>query len=587
MGFADSTKIYKKVTIIRGDRRITLVSIVVILMAAALIARLFFLQVVYHGYYREMALGIRSSASKLEAVRGEVYAQNIHDDVRKFPLIVNEDTYLLFADGRTFQGDVKEITETLAEKLQLTEEEKSKILKEMENMENDPYVPLLMSLSEERAQEVRDLKNPGLGLVRNTRRYYPEGEKAAHITGFMGSGERDTKVGKYGFEGYNNDLLAGVQGKVTGEKGAGGGWIPTSARHLQAAQDGPDVVLTIDHNVQRVACEALSKGMKEYEAKSGTVIVMNPKTGAIWALCNEPTFNPNNLKEVSDISRFNNLAIFTPYEPGSVFKPFTIAAGLDTGKLLPTTTFVDTGYEVIDKFTIKNAAEKVYGLSSMRDVLINSINTGTIFAVRSVGKDVFYEYVKKFGFGTLSGVQLDVEVPGVVDTIKQKGEIYMATASFGQGITTTPLQLIAGYAALANHGKLMQPYIIREKDFHDGRIEKTTPKEVAQVVSVRTAATMASMLTAVVEEGHAKPASVKGYRIAGKTGTAQIADPTGGYSDNYNHTFIGFGPSDDAQFVILVKYEHPNQRFADSTTVHTFQDIAEFLVTYLRIPPSR
>lgn len=587
MGFAESTKVYKKVTVIRGDRRITLLSVFVIIFAAAIIVRLFFLQVVNHSFYEEIALGIRSSAHKLEAVRGEVYAQNIHDENRKFPLIVNEDTYLLFADGRAMKGDVASLAQTISEQLKLTDEEKEKISKSIADMGDDPYVPLLPSLKEEQAQIIRDLKNPGLGLVRNTRRYYPEGEKTAHITGFMGSSEKDTRVGKYGFEGYNDKLLAGVQGNVKGERDAFGGWIPTSSRQMQAAQDGPDVTLTIDHNIQRVACDALSVGMKEYAAKSGTVIVMDPKTGAIWALCDEPTFDPNNLKTVTDISLFNNNAIFTPYEPGSVFKPFTISAGIDTGKLLPTTTFTDVGHEVIDKFTIRNALDKSYGLVTMRDVLIDSINTGTIFAVRKIGKEVFYDYVKKFGFGTLSGVQLDVEVPGVVDTITKKGEIYMATASFGQGITTTPLQLIAGYSAIANHGKLMQPYIIRELDYHNGRIEKTVPKEISQVISVRTAATMSSMLTDVVDVGHAKHAQVKGYKIAGKTGTAQIADPKGGYSEDYNHTFIGYGPSDDAQFVILVKYEKPNQRFADATTVYTFQKVAEFLTTYLRIPPSR
>lgn len=577
--------LYKTVRTDRMSGRLTMMRIFVIVIASLIIARLFVIQVMDNAWYRGLAFGGRAASAELEPIRGEVFLQNINDESKFSSLMVNEDSYLLFADGKSLKGDPATVATQIVEVLGLEGEEKEGVLKKMGELGSDPYVPLVKMLDEHKADKIRELKNLGLGLVRSTIRYYPEAGKGAHITGYLGMGEKDARVGKYGFEGFNNALLSGKTGAAKGEQDAFGAWIPLSSRSFTAAEDGPDVVLTVDQNIQNVACMALHEGMEKYEAKSGTVIVMDPKNGGILALCNEPTYDPNKYREVKDISVFNNSAIFTPYEPGSVFKAFTMASGLDSDQVLPTTTFEDKGYEVIDKFTIKNAAEKVYGVSSMRNVLIDSINTGSIFVARKVGKERFNEYVKKFGFGTLTGVELDTEVAGTIENIARKGEIYIATASFGQGITATPLQLIAGFSAIANHGVLMKPTLVREKRFDDGRVEKQKPVEVREVISAKSAATLSTMLTAVVDEGHAHWAGVKGYRIAGKTGTAQIADPGGGYLEEFNHTFVGYGPSDDARFVILVKYERPNQRFADATTVFTFNKIATFLVNYMRIPP--
>lgn len=577
--------LYKTVRTDRMGKRITILRVVVIVIAGFIIARLFIVQVMDNAYYREMAFGGRSSHSKLEPTRGEVFLQNINDQKKLSPFMVNEDTYLLFADGRAMKGDHARVGDDIVKALSLEGAEKDTLVQKMTTLGKDPYVPLIKTLDEHKADAIRALENPGLGLVRSTMRFYPEGQSGAHISGYLGVGDNDSRVGKYGFEGFNNSVLQGKVGAAKGERDAFGAWIPVSGRSFTPAQDGPDIVLTIDQNIQHTACAALHEGMTTYAAKSGTVIVMDPKTGAILALCNEPTYDPNTYRTTSDISVFNNSAIFTPYEPGSVFKAFTMAAGLDTDQVLPTTTFEDKGYEMIDNFKIKNAAEKVYGLSSMRKVLIESMNTGAIFVARKVGKARFNEYVKNFGFGVKSGIELDTESAGTIQNIMRSGEVYMATASFGQGITATPLQLIAGYSAIANHGLLMQPTIIREKRFDDGHVEVEKPHAVRQVISGRTAATLSTMLTAVVDEGHAHPAGVKGYRIAGKTGTAQIADPGGGYLEVYNHTFIGYGPADDARFVMLVKYEQPNQKYADATTVHTFNTIASFLVNYMRIPP--
>lgn len=262
-----------------------------------------------------------------------------------------------------------------------------------------------------------------------------------------------------------------------------------------------------------------------------------------------------------------------------------MAAALDTGAVHPLTTFTDTGVEVIDGFRIKNAADKVYGLSTMTDVLAQSINTGAIYAARLVGSKTFADYVERFGFGRVTGIELDTEVTGTIENARKKNDIYLATSSFGQGITTTPMQLITAYAALANGGKLLKPTIVKKIVFPDGSQEDHVKEEIRQIVSPRTSAQISSMLTAVVSEGHAKKAGVKGYLIAGKTGTAQIAHEDGGYGEEYNHTFIGYGPADDARFVMLVKFEKPNVSFAASTAVSTFGIVAQFLVNYLHISP--
>jgi cell division protein FtsI/penicillin-binding protein 2 len=332
--------------------------------------------------------------------------------------------------------------------------------------------------------------------------------------------------------------------------------------------------------------------MLEYNASSASLIIMEPQTGAIRVMCNIPDFDPNNYGSVDDISVYNNSSIFTAYEPGSIFKPVTMAAALDEGLIDPHSPFHDFGVRAdLCKTPIRNAELKIYNDTDMTGILENSINTGMIYISERLGTERFRNYVEKFGFGIKSGITLDTESAGNIVSLSQnkktdKIDCYTATASFGQGLTVTPLQMVDAYAAIANGGTLMTPYIVDEIQYKNGKTVKTQPVEIRRVMSERAASLLSGMLVNVVEKGHAVRARSTEYYIAGKTGTAQIPGP-GGYTAETIHSFVGFAPVDNPKFVMIVKYEKPERKYAESTAVPVFGDIAKFIFDYYEVIPGR
>ena len=265
-----------------------------------------------------------------------------------------------------------------------------------------------------------------------------------------------------------------------------------------------------------------------------------------------------------------------------------MAMGLDTGKITPQTTYIDTGKVRIASYTIQNSDGKANGKQAMTDVLDKSLNTGVIFIERKVGLDNFRKYVKDFGFGMLTGIELDTETTGNISALNTKNEIYFATSSFGQGITVTPLQMVLAYAAIANGGRMMQPYIVHKILKPDGNVIETKSKEIRRVISEHSAAILSGMLVSVVREGHGKRAGVKGYYVAGKTGTAQVPRKDGkGYEKNTSiGSFAGFAPVDNPRFAMLVKIDHPRDvEWAESSAAPLFGDLAQFLLSYYEVPP--
>jgi cell division protein FtsI/penicillin-binding protein 2 len=317
---------------------------------------------------------------------------------------------------------------------------------------------------------------------------------------------------------------------------------------------------------------------------------MEPKTGEIWAMCSAPDFDPANYGKIDSVSVLNNPSLLDEFEPGSIFKPLTISAGLDAELINPNTVYEDKGEEKIDDFTIRNSDKLAHGFQTMTEVLQKSLNTGTIFVQRLLGKERFTNYVKKFGLGVETGVELSPEGNGNISPLEKKGQIYAATASYGQGITATPLQMVSAFQALANGGTLMRTHIVREIITREGSHLVTQPTEIRQVVSARAARLVAGMMVTVVESGHGKLAGVPGYYIAGKTGTAQIANPNGpGYlPDATIGSFIGFAPSEDPKFVMLVKIDRPRTvQYAESSAAPVWGDLATFLLRYLQVKPER
>jgi cell division protein FtsI/penicillin-binding protein 2 len=366
-------------------------------------------------------------------------------------------------------------------------------------------------------------------------------------------------------------------------------------REYVQPQPGNDLILTVDRNIEFIVCDKLKQVADYYKAEGGSIIVMNPKTGAIIAMCSFPDFNPNNYKDVENMSFYNNPAIFYQYEPGSVFKTVTMAIAIDQEKISPATTYEDKGQIMISGWPkpIRNSdffSHGPHGVVDMSAVLDNSLNTGAIFAMNQVGPKIFAEYVKNFGFGERTGIELGAESPGNINNLlsNKVKEIDAATASFGQGIAVTPLQMLMPYQAIANKGLLMKPYVVKSIVYSDGRREDISPKAINQIISEKTAATVSAMLVNVVEKGHSQKAAISGYYIGGKTGTAQIAT-AGGYSQSeYSHTFIGIAPIENPVFVMLVKIDKPKGvQYAEGSVVPLWRDIAEFILNYYAVPKDR
>ncbi len=452
------------------------------------------------------------------------------------------------------------------------------------------YEPIERNVDDERLAAVEALDLPGISYVREAARLYPEAKVSGHVIGFLGYDEDGSRAGKYGIEGYFNKELGGQAGFLRSERDISGRLIAIGDRSIEPAVDGSDIVLTIDRTIQYVACSALQKAVAEHQADGGSVVILEPASGKVLAMCGVPDFDPNAYSKADDLNVFNNPAIFSDYESGSIFKPMTMAAALDSGAVTPSTVYEDPGAIQIDEFTIKNSDLQAHGLQTMTQVLEQSLNTGVIFAMRETGQETFANYVKAFGFGVPTGIELETEVSGDISSLDRGAEIFAATASFGQGITVTPLQMAAAYAAIANGGILKRPTIVEEIRHPDGTVEKQPAVDVRRVIEEKTASLLGAMLVSVIEHGHGKRAGVPGYYIAGKTGTAQVAKKDGaGYEQDISiGSFAGFGPVEHPKFVMVVRIDRPRDApWAEATAAPLFGEIAAFLLQYFEVPPTR
>jgi cell division protein FtsI/penicillin-binding protein 2 len=561
--------------------RLQFFKIGVFIFGFLIIARLFDLQVIHSDFYFQKAIASRKILENLPAKRGEIKDKN------GFPLATNINSALLYA----IPAHIKEPKETalvLSRFLKINPKSKEfdELVKKL-SKKNDFYEILKKDISEEEAKEITELNLVGIKIKSYLKRFYPEKEIFSHVLGFVGF-DNDKEIGRYGIEEYLEKDLAGEDGLIVGEKSSSGVLILGSEKIIKKPIDGKEVFLTIDRFIQYFTCQALEEGVKKVEGESGTAIFMEPQTGKIISLCNWPNFDPNNYQKIKDYKVFLNSAVSEAYEPGSIFKVITMAIGLETGKISPQTTYEDKGEVKIGGYTIKNSDLKAHGIKTMTNVLEKSINTGAVFVARKVGLKIFRNFVKNFGFGSLTNIEQPAEALGDISNLEKNNEIYLATASFGQGISVTPIQILTAIAAIANQGKLMKPYLIEKIVTPDGKVFQNSPKFIRQVISPATAITLSSMMVSVLENGYGKLARVKGYWIAGKTGTAQVPSKTGGYSEKTIHSFVGFGPVENPSFVGLVKINNPKKgRFAESTAAPIFGKIAEFILKYYNIAPTR
>lgn len=563
----------------KKDTRLYFLAFILLVSLSGVITRLFSLQVLSHSRYEDLAKNQHQLFEKLFPKRGSVFLKDKSDNL--YPLAINKDYPVVYAVPTEIE-DANLAAERLAESLKIPKEK----LFELLDKPDDPYELLARKISPETLEKIKELAIKGIYLSFQSDRWYPQGALASHVLGFLGY-QGDRRVGQYGLEGYYDEELAGEPGILMSQRDAFGRWIWSSEQDFQPPNDGDSLVLTIDQNIQFAAETKLKELKEKWQAEGGSIIIMEPTTGAILAMSSWPDFDPDNYSEVENIDVFLNPATQKVFEPGSIFKPITMAAGLDTGEISPETTYVDEGFVKIGGYTITNAVNRAYGLSSMNKVLEKSINTGAVFVQQKIGQRVFREYVEAFGIKQPTGIDLIGEVAGNINNLRADSpEINFATASFGQGISVTPLGMATAIAAIANEGKLMRPFLVSKTIKPDGQEIVTQPQVVSQVITSRTANTLTAMLVNTVRKGYDK-LKVGNYFVAGKTGTAQIPDPEGrGYITQTIHSFVGYAPAFDPKFLIFLKIDKPKGiNFASDSLSLAFSEMTRYLLNYYEIAP--
>jgi cell division protein FtsI/penicillin-binding protein 2 len=556
-------------------RRLVFLSLILTFGVAVLVGQLVRFQVLQHAALKQEAekqrtweVPVPSQRGYITDVGGHILAMDVVQwNISASPPLVN---------------DPAELAERLAD---LLETPASELYAKLTT--DASWVPIANGVDQEVGEAIFELHAAGITCEPHPLRVYPEGSLGCHVLGIV----NNTGDGFYGVEGYHNQLLKGVVGSEAIEQDPGGEKLPIPSQIHNPPKAGASLILTVDRNIQYIIEEELQRALDEYEAESGLIIVMNPSTGAILAITSYPGCNPNDFAE-TDLNLLADPSVSSMWEPGSIFKIVTWAAGLDSGTISPGTSIYDKGAIEVGGRIIQNWDRQGYGQVTMTDGLVHSLNTVAAFISTTMGKDRFYTYVRRFGFGTLTGVDLASEGPGMV---KLPGDSNwfpsdLGTNSFGQGIAVTPMQMIAAAAAVANHGLLMKPYIVHQYIVTDEQTEgqrliQVEPLTVRRVISQQTAQTLNNMLVEVIEQGATK-AQVPGYRVAGKTGTAQIPTPYGYHPTDTIASFVGWAPADDPQFLVLIKLDKPKASpWGSQTAAPAFRAIAERLLTYLQIPP--
>ena len=547
--------------------------------SASLLGRLFLIQIIQHREFVRAASRQHGVTQELSSERGVIFATDKEGNL--IPLALNKTYRVLVASPKLIE-DPAAAARRIADAFGLDGEE----IKRKLSKTGDPYEILGRKIEPEAADAFMKDPIPGVFLEDEQRRVYPNGYLASNLLGFV-SVEDTEEAGRYGIERFYNSELSGANGILQGVKDASGFLIALGKRVFYPPKNGSSVVLTIDYNIQRKAEEVLARVKEKWGGSAGLALVMDPVSGRILAEAASPGFDPNAFSKEPDFGVFLNPAAEHSYELGSVIKPITMAAGLEEGVVKPESTYYDSGEVRIGGYTVHNFDNNAYATQTMTQVLEKSLNTGVVHVARLLGNAKQREYLERFGLGEKTGVDLPGEVAGNISNLASGHEIDFATASFGQGIAVTPLGLARAIGAIANGGALVEPYAAEKIIDDSGNEVLREPRPVRSVISKETSEALSKMLVSTVRSGFENRAGVKGYFVAGKTGTAQIPRKDGrGYSDAVIHTFVGYAPAFDPKFLIILQLNEPSgNRFAANTLTPAFHDLAEFILNYYEIPP--
>lgn len=609
----------------KTPRRISIMVGVCFLFVGIIAVRMFFLQVLDHDYYTALAADQHKLTKELIPERGNVYLTDTAGG--KYPIALNRELYMIFAVPDLVENPdetTKKVAEILGvpnpETRKKQEEDAAKAAKNAPKQttaqkeadktvildsknptdlitvtyeelqrkiskKNDKYEILVHKVPKEKADKIVDANLPGIRIEAEEWRYYPENSLASQVLGYLGF-VNDKKVGSYGIEGFFNNTLTGRAGYLQGEQDTQGRLLITGAKKLVPAEQGSDIVLTLDRTIQYITEKYAKEAVEKTKGESASIIVADPYTGKILGMANYPTYDVNEYSKVSSANLYNNNAIFETFEPGSIFKPIVMAAGIDSGVVKADSTYNNTGSVKVDTFTIHNVVKRPAGPTTMTEALDWSLNTGLVYVTGQLGRDRLYDYLSKFGFTELTGIQLATEGETLLSEPKDWSKAKLATLGFGQGIATTALHMVMANAAVINGGKLLQPQIVSEIDHPDGTVEKMNTKVIRQVISETSSETMRAMLTDGAVHGLAHAAAVPGYSFGGKTGTAQVA-VNGSYANNRRiTTFLGFAPANHPRFIALVKINNPQTGlYSETTSVPIYKSLSAELYNYFKMAP--
>ncbi len=570
-------------------RRLRTVGIVVFIFAGIIIGRLFFIQVVGANFYRKEGNNQYVSVSGDNFDRGAIFFKEKNNTTISAASVKNG--FLLALNPTLLSGDKEDIYKKLSSVVEIDKEDF--LIKA--DKKDDPFEDIAHRLTLEQAETIKSFAIPGVKSQQESWRLYPAGSLASHLLGFVGY-KGDKLAGRYGVEEYYEDVLRrGGEGELlvnsfadiflnTGKK------IITGDAKRYIDKKG-DVILTIEPKAQFFLEETLGKVMDKWDSSLAGGIIIEPNTGKVLAMAAKPDFDPNHYSDEADLSHFVNPNVESVFEFGSIMKPLTLAAALNDKVITPSTTYYDKGFVVLNGARIENYDGKERGVVNMQEVLNHSLNTGAIFAMQQIGKDRFYDYLIKYGFGDHTDIDLPGEVKGLISNLDSSREVEYATASFGQGIALTPIEMTRALSTLANGGKLMKPYIVDSITSPGALDIKIKPLKQGQAIEKEASEKITDMLINTVDEALLNgTVKLEHYSIAAKTGTAQLSNPDGSgyYKNKYLHSFFGYAPAYDPKFLIFLYVKEPvGVRYASETLTYPFMDLIKFLLNYYEVPPDR
>ncbi|HEU4830623.1 MAG TPA: penicillin-binding protein 2 [Candidatus Saccharimonadales bacterium] len=579
-----------KLELQKGSRSKILAAIVLGFMAI-FVARLFYLQIIQHGYYVELANSEQLKRLTIPAKRGVIYAL---DGQTPVPLVMNQPIYTVFADPQIIDDDSKiiEVIKKVAGGNARSD------LQSLLDRKESRYQILATKVTRTQADKIKDAGLSGIGFQEESQRFYPEGSLAAQALGFVDY----SGTGRYGVEGALNDRLIGTDGLLQSVTDVRDVPLTIGNKNInKPAVNGDNLVLTIDRNIQSKSEKALADGLKRTGATRGSVIVMNPQNGKVMAMANLPTYSPAEFNKVTDAAAFNNAVVSVPYEPGSVIKTFTMATALDKRVITPTSTYVNTDYIKVGDRVISNATKGQTGTITFQHALNWSLNTGLVTVAQRLGngkeitrgaRDTMYQYFHdKFKLGQATGIEVGGEQAGrvVPPTVTEGNAVRYSNMSFGQGLDATMIQVTAGFASLVNGGSYYTPTIIEGVLEDDGTVKKNDIKTPTRPISTSTAEQIREMVhisgTSLSGDRYDKP----GYYIGGKTGTSEVLK-NGAYSTKETiATYLGFGGDQETtRYVIMVQVSADNKLFGGFNDAKPiFTDISNWMLDYLKVQPKR